>query len=1006
MNKRIFAALLSIVLVIGMIPFGALAEGVTEHTHTVPTVGASASSDKPLITVGTIADGHVDYGIQNSDPYIRSSYIKAMNALKAEGVDIILDGGDMVSDNEDQQKVDMRWTTDVYNKVISQYKKYSSAASTTGITLWACGNHDYEVGRLKEGVFSEGDYNSYGGFMKTMVETAGQPKSVYTEKDDTPNSVNDVTKDNWLGVHYNVKGFDFIILNPPYARSDYYTTGTLAWLDETLAGIGVSKTVFIIGHYPLQDSKGPATTQITSLKGTNYTNFMNVMKKYNNAIYLFGHIHDSDSGYISADTFERITHYDKAGKVVTFRSVQPTSFISSYVGSAGFYSFSYNPGGLTEAEPKIIQAMTITVYANRIEFKTINCGEKEGTLREPQVYTVYRDVANGTSTSTPVEFKEVYALPSDILTSANMTSGNFGLYYMNQLTGELSNNWDGTCAATYINSKASGHSYGMFALASGGGIKVFPGIDQTAVIQFTAPKSGEYLYEVPVSSMATTASGAGNKQVVFSVMKDGVIYNITQPTYNKNYSGTMSGRIKLNKGDKLLFTADWYVKFFKSAITNADHTGHWSAGSFNSVAVALINEAAAPEATKKYSFDGTGFNFTEGGYSIKSNTHFTLEGIDVSAKKLLSTERGDVGIYSGTTGVTLYRGTSGHVSLACHYTNGNLMIGPWGPGNANKNIASAVAFTAPEKGTYNMTALLLHDWDYQSANQKKFAMIYEILDSDFNVIFTGNTANVYTDTNIQHTYSRAAGTVYLDKGEKVYLSFRAAPEATVTDSDAITMRVMSLDVTQLSSGCVHDWDGTYTCTVCGEVCTHAKYSNGTCTVCGKSCAHKWNNSKCSLCGKTCTHSWTNGKCSLCGKSCTHTWKDSTCSTCGKTCTTHTYKNEKCTTCGANEPKNPDGMLPPNLSGTTAPDNTTPPDTTNPDSTTDPDVTTDPDATTDPDSTTVPGTSVPDVTDPIDDGEDKGGEKDNSVLIAVLIGVAYAVAIALILIFFLPKKAKK
>ncbi|MBO5040413.1 MAG: hypothetical protein J6D09_04865, partial [Clostridia bacterium] len=109
MSKRILAALFSIVLVIGMIPFGTFAEKVSEHTYTVPTVGASASSDKPLITVGTIADGHVDYGLQNSDPYLRSSYIKAMNALKAEGVDIILDGGDMVSDNEDQQKVDFRW---------------------------------------------------------------------------------------------------------------------------------------------------------------------------------------------------------------------------------------------------------------------------------------------------------------------------------------------------------------------------------------------------------------------------------------------------------------------------------------------------------------------------------------------------------------------------------------------------------------------------------------------------------------------------------------------------------------------------------------------------------------------------------------------------------------------------------------------------------------------------------------------------------------------------------
>ena len=795
MSKRILAALFSIVLVIGMIPFGAQAEKVSENTYTVPTAGASASSDKPLITIGTVSDGHVDYGIQNSDPYIRSSYIKAMNALKAEGVDIVLDGGDMLSDNEDLGKTDFRWDTDTYDKVIASYKKYSSEASTTGITLWACGNHDYEVGRLTEGKFSEGDYNSYKGFMETMISTAGQPVSLYTQKDDTPDSVNDITEDNWLGAHYNVKGFDFIIINPPYARSTFFTAGTLNWLDETLAGIGADKTVFIITHYPLYDNRNLSYVG-DGLSGANYNNYVNVMKKYDNAIHLYGHNHSSDTGYISSDTYERITHYDKDGKVVMFRSIQPTSFITAFMGSAGYYMYSYNPGGLTSAEPYIIQVMTIKVYTDRIEFKMINCGEKEGTLREPLVYTVYRDVLNGTSTSTPVELKGAWSLPSDILTTADKTSGNFGLYYMDQKTGVLSNDWNGTCGTDYINNKS--HSYGMFASASGGGIKVFPAVGQTAVVQFTAPLDGEYFYEVPVSSIAKTANGLGNKQVVFSVMKDGVIYNITQPTYDKNYSGTMSGSIKLNKGDKLLFTADWYVKF-NGNITGADHVGHWSAGSFNGIAVALLDDTVTPEATTKYSFDGSGIDFTESGYSIKSNDHYSLAAIDVAGKKLLNVERGTYRIYSGETGVALYKGASGNVALACRYTSGTLMIGPFGPGNADKNVASAVAFTAPQAGTYNMAALLRHEWDYNATSKKNFAMIYEILDSDLNVIFSGNTANVYTGGNIMSNYSRAAGSVYLDKGEKVYLSFRAAPEATETAADAICMHVLSLDTTLVSS---------------------------------------------------------------------------------------------------------------------------------------------------------------------------------------------------------------
>ncbi len=799
MIKRIFATLFSTVLVLGMIPFSAFAENVTGHTFTVPTAGASATSDEPLITIGTVSDGHVDYGLQNSDPYIRNSYITAMDTLKEAGVDIILDGGDMLSDNEDLGKTDFRWEPRVYDKVIASYKKYSSEASTTGITLWACGNHDYEVGRLKEGAFSEGDYNSYKGFMQTMLETAGQPVSLYTQKMDTPNSVNTVTEDNWLGVHYKVKGFDFIVINPPYANSTYFTVGTLKWLDETLAGIGAEKTVFVTAHYPLYDNRNLSHVG-DGLSGVNYTKFKNVMNKYDNVIYLYGHNHGTDTGYISSDTYERITHYDKDGKVVMFRSIQPTSFITAFMGSAGYYSYSYNPGGLTAADPYIIQVMTITVYANRIEFRMINCGEKEGTLREPLAYTVYRDVlGGGGSTDAPVEFKGIWSLPSNIITAPDTTSGNFGLYYMKQTGGTLSNNWNGPCGDSYLNI-SGGHGAGTFASASGGGIKVFPDTGRTAVVQFTAPEDGEYIYEVPVTSVAATANGVANKQVVFSVMKDGVIYNITQPTYNKNYSGSLSGTIRLNKGDKLLFTADWYVKYFGGNLTTGDHSGYWVAGIFNSIAIALIDDTVKPEATVTYAFDGSGFIFTESGYSFNTNDHYSLAAIDMSGKKLLDLEYGTAENYQGTVGAALYKGTAGDVALAYRRADGNLMFGPYGEGNADKNIASAIAFTAPEKGIYNMTALLLHEWDYNSETQKNYSVTYEILDSDLNVIFSGSTANIYTAANVTNTYSRAAGNVFLDKGQRVYLSFRAAPEA---DADAIgndgmSVKVVSLDVTKLS----------------------------------------------------------------------------------------------------------------------------------------------------------------------------------------------------------------
>ena len=97
--KKLFAALIALVLVVGMLPFGTLAETHSEtHSFTVPTAEA-AGNDEPLIKVGTISDAHVDYTLQDNQPYIRPTFIKALDTLKKEGIDVLLVGGDMVSGN-------------------------------------------------------------------------------------------------------------------------------------------------------------------------------------------------------------------------------------------------------------------------------------------------------------------------------------------------------------------------------------------------------------------------------------------------------------------------------------------------------------------------------------------------------------------------------------------------------------------------------------------------------------------------------------------------------------------------------------------------------------------------------------------------------------------------------------------------------------------------------------------------------------------------------------------
>ena len=985
--KKIFAALIALVLVVGMLPFGTLAETHVEtHSVTLPTTEAGGA-DEPLIKVGTISDAHVDYKIQDNQPYVRQTFIKALDVLKAEGIDVLLVGGDMVSGNEDGRG-DRYWEKSTYDRVIAEYKKYASAASKTGKTLWALGNHDYEVGMHNNDANSEGAYSTYYGFVQTMIETNGQPKSVLPYVGST-----EIRKNDWSGAHYVINGFDFVLINSP---SQSYSDAILEWLDKTLAGIGANKTVFVIGHYPLNDQRNVTRPDAYGIKGAAATAFKNVMNKYDNAIYLHGHDHGEYNGnlpWIKTDVFERITHYDANGAVVNSRMVAPSSFITAFMGSAGYYYVS--KGGLGSADPEIIQAMTITVYSNRIEFKMINCGVKNGGSQEPFVYTVYRNPLNNTGGASS-DIEEVYTLDGTITTATGWTKGNYALYYMDMKDGVLKNDWKQTTKDSgelnpYINLESGGHNAGTFDKRSDCAIRVYPDDGKTAVIQFTAPKTGIYKYEALVSSLAKTGSGS-SKQVVYSVMKDGVIYDITQPKM-ADYNDVLTGTIALEKGEKLLFLADQYVRYFNGTNVNPDDrgaAGGWIAGSYADLSVALLGGTISDDNLPGYKFDSSALNFTENGFSLK-NGNFSVTAIDYTNKKTLTTAYG--------SGAALY---NGNVTIAGKNADSKVVFGPYGSGNSAKNIASAIAFTAPAEGTYNLTALLLHEKDYDKATGKNSSIVYEILDKDLNVVFSGSTANPYTAVDVTNTLSRAAASVYLNKGETMYLVLRASSGANDLASEAMGTQILSLDVTAVSLGCAHEWNySTNKCNLCGTTCTH-KYTNGMCSVCGKTCTHTWKNSKCTVCGKSCTHSWNNSKCTVCGKSCTHTWSNSKCTTCGKTCTSHTYKNEKCSVCGAKEPKNPDGMLPPNFSGTTVPDNTTPPDTTVPD-TTDPDVT-NPD-TTKPD-TTVPDTTVPDVTDPIDDEQGKGGEKDNSVLIAVLIGVAYAIVIALILIFFIPKKPKK
>ncbi len=366
-----------------------------------PDLPTSSDSDqplpsgKPLLTVACVSDMHADYGLQSDKPFIRNSVIETLDRIsREENADILLVGGDNTSDNGRMSEIG-GWSYETYQDVIEAYRKVVGEATESGRSLWAAGNHDYEAG-------ADDGYDAYAGYESIMTESCGAPLSVYRQKDDK--TLSDQRYPEYImGLHYKIEGFDFIVVNPPYSKALTYSTGTYQWLSDRLASIGTTRTVFVVSHYPFTDGRG-ISTPTYGLTGGAYSAMTGILKQYPNAIYLYGHNHGgAESVYISEDTFERITSYTKDGRVVNNRNAIPESFITSFMGSMSYYSYSLNPSSLGAEDPEIVQALMIYVYGDRVVFQMKNYGQNPlHADRQLKSWTVMRDVEGSLDDPAPV----------------------------------------------------------------------------------------------------------------------------------------------------------------------------------------------------------------------------------------------------------------------------------------------------------------------------------------------------------------------------------------------------------------------------------------------------------------------------------------------------------------------------------------------------------------------------------------------------------------------------
>ena len=439
--------------------------------------------EDPLLTLACISDLHSDYGLQNKEPFVRNSVVKTLQAIsQQENADILLVGGDNTSDNGGTSATG-GWEYSDYQKVIAQYRSLASIATESGLSLWAAGNHEFQAGEDRS-------YNSYAGYEDIMFDACGEPLSVFRQKDDS-SLASLPYPDFILGLHYNIKGFDFIVINAPWSKALQFSSGTYKWLEERLEEIGEEKTVFVVAHYPLTDSRG-ISTPTYGISGDQYKKITDIFEDYPNLIYLYGHNHGgAESVYIGKDTFERITSYTATGRVVNDRNTVPTSFITAFMGSMSYYNTSVDNGWLTEKDPNIVQSLFVYVYKDRIVFQMKNFGTYKGDKTNDvlKTWTVMRDVQGSLSGNNGNEGDEsgMSALTKALLVTTDVnpavkfdSSLNYGKFAFNESAPAL-NSYGSVLAGSGVNTAwklstkklTSGAEYDALAAALQAVVKEF-----------------------------------------------------------------------------------------------------------------------------------------------------------------------------------------------------------------------------------------------------------------------------------------------------------------------------------------------------------------------------------------------------------------------------------------------------------------------------------------------------------------------------------------------------
>lgn len=385
--------------------------------------------EKPLLTVGTYSDLHVDYGLQLKPPYVRPTMPKAARGYRRRyDLDAVIVCGDTISDNgsgwsDNPGKGAMQgyWPYDRWQftrkRIHEVIKKSFRSEEKAKNILFVTGNHEYQVGdRQPEGK----RYNSAYMMDHLPADLRNPLTEHYTTYDKKEADIG--PDENLLCYEYRVNGIPFLILNDPtYGEIPWpfpdrgepaHTLQQAEWLEARLNEIekemGKDAVVIVASHFPFYPDCYVATYNGPTVKPNMdaYLRIRDAISRFPNLFFFFGHVHTNNDITFN-ETSEVVSHVipvdvkldgkgtgwenvispeEFARKLFRSDAILPAGFHHVYCGSHSYYHTKYFESDgkkknttLSAAACPFPQGCVLEVYSDRVVLTMQQFGTKKDT---------------------------------------------------------------------------------------------------------------------------------------------------------------------------------------------------------------------------------------------------------------------------------------------------------------------------------------------------------------------------------------------------------------------------------------------------------------------------------------------------------------------------------------------------------------------------------------------------------------------------------------------------